>query len=67
MNELDIDDLREVAMNLGISKKELKGKDTDDIVEVILDDYDEDDIKEILDDLNSDDEDEGDWDEDDED
>lgn len=67
LNELDIDDLREVAINLGITKKELKGKDTDDIVEVILDDYDEDDIKEILDDLDSDDEDEGDWDEDEED
>lgn len=44
--ELDIDDLRNIAMELGVSKKELKGLDEEEVVELLLDDYDEDDVEE---------------------
>ena len=44
--ELDIADLREIAIELGVSKKELKGLDEEEIVELLLDDNDEEDVEE---------------------
>lgn len=59
MAELEKDDLRNIAIELGISKKDLKGLDEDDILDLMFDDYDEEDIKEIYDDyVAEDDEDE---------
>lgn len=58
--ELDIADLREIAIELGVSKKELKGLDEEEIVELLLDDNDEEDIEEAYQEYieDSDDEDE---------
>lgn len=42
--ELDIDDLKNIAIELGISKKELKNLDEEEIVETLIDDNDEDDL-----------------------
>lgn len=58
--ELDIADLREIAIELGISKKELKGLDEEEIVELLLDDNDEEDVEEVYQEYieDSDDEDE---------
>jgi len=46
LSELDIDDLRNIAIELGVSKKELKGLDEEEIVELLVDDNDEDDLNE---------------------
>lgn len=46
LQDLDIDDLRNIAIELGISKKELKGLDEEEIVELLVDDNDEDDLEE---------------------
>lgn len=58
--ELDIADLREIAIELGVSKKELKGLDEEEIVELLLDDNDEEDVEEAYQEYieDSDDEDE---------
>lgn len=58
--ELDIPDLREIAIELGVSKKELKGLDEEEIVELLLDDNDEEDVEEAYQEYieDSDDEDE---------
>ena len=58
LNELDIDDLREVALALGLTKKEIRKLDEEEIIDTIVSDYDEDDIQEILDDMASDEDDE---------
>ncbi len=46
LQELDIDDLKNIAIELGISKKELKGLDEEEIVELLVDDNDEDELEE---------------------
>lgn len=58
--ELDVADLREIAIELGISKKELKGLDEEEIVELLFDDNDEEDVEEAYQEYieDSDDEDE---------
>lgn len=58
--ELDVADLREIAIELGVSKKELKGLDEEEIVELLLDDNDEEDVEEAYQEYieDSDDEDE---------
>lgn len=72
LSELDLDDLRNIAIELGVSKKELKGLDEEEIVELLVDDNDEDDLKEAYDeyidslDNEDDDDDEDDDDEDEE-
>lgn len=62
LQDLDIDDLRSIAIELGVSKKELKGLDEEEIVELLVDDNDEDDIEEAyqdyIDSQDEDDEDE---------
>lgn len=50
LKELDIDDLRNIAIELGVAKKELKGLDEEEIVELLVDDNDEDDLKEAYED-----------------
>lgn len=67
MEELEKDDLRNVAIELGISKKDLKGLDIDEILDLMFDDYDEEDIQEIYDDYTDDSDDEESEDEDEED
>lgn len=46
LQELDISDLKNIAIELGVSKKELKGLDEEEIVELLIDDNDEDDLEE---------------------
>lgn len=46
LSELDLDDLRNIAIEMGVSKKELKGLDEEEIVELLVDDNDEDDLLE---------------------
>ena len=46
LKELDEEDLKNIAIELGVSKKELKGLDEDEIVELLLDDNDESDLEE---------------------
>lgn len=46
LSELELDDLRNIAIELGVSKKELKGLDEEEIVELLVDDNDEDDLTE---------------------
>lgn len=58
LNGLDEDELKEVALSLGLSKKEIKNMDEEEIIDTIVSDYDEDDIQEILDDMNVDEDDE---------
>lgn len=55
--ELDIDDLKNIAIELGVSKKELKGLDEQEIVEVLIDDNDEEDIADAYESYFEDDED----------
>ena len=49
LSELDLDALREIAIELGISKKELKGLDEEEIVEVLVDDNDEEELQDAYD------------------
>ena len=46
LKELDEEDLKNIAIELGVSKKELKELDEDEIVELLLDDNDESDLEE---------------------
>lgn len=46
LSELDLSDLRNIAIELGVSKKELKGLDEEEIVELLIDDNEEDDLTE---------------------
>ena len=46
LSDLDIDALRNIAIELGVAKKELKGLDEEEIVELLVDDNDEDDLNE---------------------
>lgn len=58
MEELDIDDIKAVCLELGMSKKELKGKDEEDLIEIIFEDYDEEDIEDAYEEIIGNDEDE---------
>lgn len=67
--ELDLDALRNIAIELGVSKKELKKLDEEEIVELLVDDNEEEDLTEAYEDYMSsleDDEDEEDEDEEEE-
>lgn len=44
LSELELSDLRNLAIELGVAKKELKGLDEEEIVEMLIDDNDEDDL-----------------------
>ena len=50
LSELDLDDLRNIAIELGVSKKELKGLDEEEIVEVLVDDNEEEELLEAYED-----------------
>ena len=55
--ELDKSDLREIALQCGLSKKEIKPLDEDELIDLLVSDYDEDDLLELVESL-ADDEDE---------
>lgn len=60
LSELELSDLKEIAIELGVSKKELKGLEEEEIIELLTDDNEEDDLIEAYNDyMDSDDEDEG--------
>lgn len=46
LSELSLNDLRNIAIELGVSKKELKGLDEEEIVELLIDDNEEDELEE---------------------
>ena len=56
LNGLDEDELKEVALSLGLSKKEIKNMDEEEIIDTIVSDYDEDDIADAIADYIEDDE-----------
>ena len=58
VSELDFSDLKSIALELGMTKKELKNiDDEDELVEEIFDNFEEDDIEDLYNDLMEDDED----------
>lgn len=50
--ELDWDEIRDIALEIGMTKKELKAfdEDVDELVEELFDNYDEDDLEDMLED-----------------
>lgn len=48
--ELELDDLKNIAIELGVSKKELKGLEEEEIVDLLMDDNDEEDVLEAYND-----------------
>lgn len=58
--ELSFKELKEIAMEIGISKKELKAfEDEEELLDELFDNYEEDDLEELLEDLDEEEEDEG--------
>lgn len=58
VSELDFSDLKSIALDLGMTKKELKNIDDEgELVEEIFDNFEEDDIEDLYNDLMEDDED----------
>lgn len=51
ISNLEEDEIIEIAYELGIEKKEIKGMDSDEIVELMFDDYEEEDIQDVYDEL----------------
>lgn len=64
LEELDLNDLRSIAIELGVAKKELKNLDEEEIIELLVDDNDEEDLEEAYNDYVESLEDEDDEDED---
>ena len=58
LEELDIDDLKEIAYELGMSKKEVKKLDEEELIDEFIDNYELEDIQDIIDEMEFDDEDE---------
>ena len=57
--ELSFKELKEIAMEIGISKKELKAfEDEEELLDELFDNYEEDDLEELLEDLDDEEEDE---------
>lgn len=57
--ELSFKELKEIAMEIGISKKELKAfEDEEELLDELFDNYEEDDLEELLEDLEDEEEDE---------
>lgn len=53
--ELTMDELKEICMDIGISKKEFKNfEDEDEVIEELFDNYEEDDLEELIDELSDD-------------
>lgn len=67
LEELDLDTLKLIARELGMSKKELKGLDEEDLLDELFDNYEEEDIQDIYDEEDDSFDDEDDEDGDDED
>ena len=64
---LDWDDLKEIALEIGVSKKQIKkfDEDEEELIDYLFDEYEEDDLEEMLEEIDEDEEDDED-DEDDE-
>lgn len=60
--ELEWDELKEIAIEIGVSKKQIKkfDEDEDEIIEYLFDEYEEDDLEEMLEDMEEDDDEEDD-------
>lgn len=58
LEELELDELKEICFELGMSKKEVKGKDEEDLIDIIFNDYDEEDIQDALEQILEEDDDE---------
>lgn len=56
LEELDIDDLKEIAYELGMSKKEVKKLDEEELIDEFIDNYELEDIQDIIDEMEFDDE-----------
>lgn len=54
MDDLDFDDVKSIAKELGMSKKEIKEfDDSEELLDELFDNYEEDDLQELYDDLES--------------
>ena len=63
--ELSFKELKEIALEIGISKKELKAfEDEEELLDELFDNYDEEDLQELLEDMQEPDDDDEDEDED---
>lgn len=51
LEELDIDDLKEIAYELGMSKKEIRKLDEEELIDEFIDNYEVEDIQDIMEDL----------------
>ena len=60
LEDLDIDDLKEIAYELGMSKKEVRKLDEEDLIDEFIDNYEVEDIQDIMEDLDEEEEDEDD-------
>ena len=66
LEELDMEELKEIALAIGLTKKEIKGLDEEELIELLFEDYEEEDVQEAYDDFIAENE-EGDEDEDEDD
>ena len=60
LEDLDIDDLKEIAYELGMSKKEVRKLDEEDLIDEFIDNYEVEDIQDIMEDLEEEEEDDDD-------
>lgn len=60
LEELDVDDLKEIAYELGMSKKEVRKLDEEDLIDEFIDNYEVEDIQDIMEDLDEEEEDDDD-------
>ncbi len=51
LEDLDIDDLKEIAYELGMSKKEVRKLDKEELIDEFIDNYEVEDIQDIMEDL----------------
>lgn len=54
LEELELSDLKHIALELGMSKKEIRGLDEDELIDEFIDNYELDDIQDIIDDMDLD-------------
>lgn len=50
--ELETDELKEICLSLGMTKKEIRNiEDDEELIEILFDDYDEEDLKDVYDEI----------------
>ncbi len=54
LEEMELSDLRKIAMELGMSKKEIRNMDEEELIDEFVDNYEIEDIQDIIDELNYD-------------